>query len=47
MKSKREEQILDKVTADIRNEKIDATAESAAAGRVWARVAAAAGETEF
>lgn len=47
MKSKREEQILDKVTADIRNEKINPTAMSAAADRVWARVSAAAGEAEF
>jgi hypothetical protein len=42
-----EEQILDKVTAEIRNEKVDESAVSAAADRVWARVAAAAGETEF
>jgi FecR protein len=41
------EEILDKVTAEIRNESVDATAVSAAADRVWARVAAAAGETEF
>jgi FecR protein len=41
------EEILDKVTAEIRNEKIDATAVSAAADRVWARVSVAAGETEF
>jgi FecR protein/Protein of unknown function (DUF3352) len=47
MKSKREEQILDKVTADIRNQKTDPAAVSAAADRVWARVSAAAGETEF
>ena len=47
MKSNREEQILDKVTADIRNEKIDPAAVSSAADRVWARVSAAAGETEF
>lgn len=47
MKSKREEQILDKVTADIRNQKIDHTAVSAAADRVWARVSAEAGEAEF
>jgi ferric-dicitrate binding protein FerR (iron transport regulator) len=47
MKRHNEEEILDKVTAEIRNEKIDATAVSAAADRVWARVAAAAGETEF
>ncbi|HKY43693.1 MAG TPA: FecR domain-containing protein, partial [Pyrinomonadaceae bacterium] len=47
MKSNREEQILDKVTADIRNQKIDPAAVSAAADRVWARVSEAAGETEF
>jgi hypothetical protein len=47
MKKNREEQILDKVTADIRNEKIEPKAVSAAADRVWARVSAAAGETEF
>ncbi len=47
MKSNREEQILEKVTADIRNEKIDPAAVSSAADRVWARVSAAAGETEF
>src|ERR1041384_1241627 len=43
----KEEQILDKVTAEIRNEKSDPAAVSAAADRVWARVSAAAGETEF
>ena len=47
MKRNKEEQILDKVTADIRNEKVDPAAVSSAADRVWARVAAAAGETEF
>jgi hypothetical protein len=47
MKSNREDQILDKVTAEIRNEKINEPAVSAAADRVWARVSAAAGETEF
>src|SRR6476661_7335534 len=47
MRSNNEDQILDKVTAEIRNEKIDPTAVSAAADRVWARVSAAAGETEF
>src|SRR5215210_7121088 len=47
MKTKKEEQILDRVTAEIRNEGIDAAAVSAAADRVWARVSAAAGETEF
>ena len=46
MKSNSDE-ILDKVTAEIRNEKIDPAAVSAAADRVWARVSAAAGETEF
>src|SRR5918993_693348 len=47
MKSTKEEQLLDKVTAEIRNEKVDPAAVSAAAERVWARVSAAAGETEF
>jgi hypothetical protein len=47
MRSDKKEQILDKVTAEIRNEKIDPAAVSAAADRVWARVSAAAGETEF
>src|SRR5262245_24992219 len=41
------EEILDKVTTEIRNEKIDSTVASAAADRVWARVSAAAGDTEF
>ena len=47
MKRNNEEQILDKVTAEIRNEKVDPAAVSAAADRVWARVSAAAGATEF
>src|SRR5678816_3440288 len=47
MKTNREEEILDKVTADIRNQKVDESSVSAAADRVWARVSAAAGETEF
>lgn len=47
MNSKKEEQILDKVTAEIRNEKLDSATVSAAADRVWARVTAAAGESEF
>ena len=46
MKSNSEE-ILDKVTAEIRNEKVDPAVVSAAADRVWARVSAAAGEAEF
>src|SRR5215218_7136951 len=46
MKSNKD-QILDKVTAEIRNEKVDARAVSAAADRVWARVSTAAGATEF
>jgi hypothetical protein len=46
MKSNSEE-ILDKVTAEIRNEKVDPAVVSAAADRVWARVSAAAGETEL
>jgi hypothetical protein len=47
MKSNKEDQILDKVTAEIRNEKVDPQAVSAAADRVWARVSNAAGATEF
>src|SRR5215216_5824043 len=47
MKSTKEEQILDKVTAEIRNEKLDPRAVSAAADRVWARASTAAGATEF
>ncbi|HEX5966402.1 MAG TPA: FecR family protein, partial [Pyrinomonadaceae bacterium] len=43
----REEKILDQITADIRNEKVDEATMSSAADRVWARVAAAAGEQEF
>ena len=46
MKSNSDE-ILDKVTADIRNEKVDPAGLSAAADRVWARVSAAAGQTEL
>ena len=41
------EEILDKVTAEIRNEKVEPAVVSAAADRVWARVSAAAGEAEF
>src|SRR5262245_34697714 len=47
MKSNKEDQILDKVTAEIRNEKVDPRAVAAAADRVWARVSAATGATEF
>lgn len=47
MKRNKEEQILDKVTAEIRNEKVDPATVSAAAERVWARVSAADGATEF
>ena len=47
MKSNKKEQILDKVTAEIRNQKVDPAAVSAAADRVWARVSTAAGATEF
>src|SRR5689334_5139794 len=47
MNSNREDQILDKVTAEIRNEKVDPAAVSAAADRVWARVSAAGSATEF
>ena len=48
MKSnKNEEVILDKVTADIRNEFVDSATVSAAAERVWARLSAAADTTQF
>lgn len=47
MKSNREDKILDQITAEIRNEKVDEATMSAAADRVWARVSAAAGEAEF
>lgn len=47
MKSNREDKILDQVTAGIRNEQVDEATMSAAADRVWARVSAAAGETEY
>jgi FecR-like protein len=47
MKSNKEDQILDKVTAEIRNEKVDPATVSGAADRVWARVSAAVGATEF
>ncbi|HET9479852.1 MAG TPA: FecR domain-containing protein, partial [Pyrinomonadaceae bacterium] len=40
------EEILDKVTAEIRHENVDPAVVSAAADRVWARVSVAAGETE-
>jgi hypothetical protein len=46
MKSNREDKILDQITAGIRNENVDEATMSAAADRVWARVSAAAGETE-
>ena len=42
-----EESILDGVTAEIRNERIDDEKVSAAAERVWARVSVAAGETKL
>src|ERR1044072_7034639 len=47
MNSNKKDQVLDKVTAEIRNEKVDPGVVSAAADRVWARVSAAAGATEF
>ncbi|HSE23367.1 MAG TPA: FecR domain-containing protein [Pyrinomonadaceae bacterium] len=43
--NKNEEVMLDKVTADIRNEFVDAATVSAAAERVWARLSAAADTT--
>ena len=47
MNSNREDKILDQITAEIRNEKVDEKTVSAAADRVWARVSTAAGQTEF
>ena len=47
MNSNREDKILDKVAAEIRNEKVNPATVSAAADRVWARVSEAAGATEF
>ena len=41
------EEILDKVTAEIRNTPVNPEVESAAAGRVWARLAAATGDTKL
>jgi len=45
--NKRDEVMLDKITADIRNEVIDSANVSAAADRVWARVSAAADTNQF
>ena len=45
MTNRNTESILDKVTADIRNEQIDPSAVDLAAGRVWARVSAAAADS--
>ena len=47
MKRNNEEEILDRITAEIRNTPVNPEAESAAADRVWARVSAAAGETKL
>ncbi len=47
MKRNSEENILDQVTAEIRNEKVNPAMVSAAADRVWARVSAVAGEAEY
>ena len=44
---KNNDEILDKVTAEIRNGRIEADVESAAADRVWARVSVAAGEMKL
>ena len=44
---KNEEVMLDKVTADIRNEFVDSATVSAAAERVWARLSAAADTTQL
>jgi hypothetical protein len=47
MKRNNHEEILDKVTAEIRNERIDEDVESAAADRVWARISVVAGESKL
>ncbi|HET7112846.1 MAG TPA: FecR family protein, partial [Pyrinomonadaceae bacterium] len=47
MKSNSEDKVLDQITAEIRNEKVDEATVSTAASRVWARVSATAGEAEF
>lgn len=47
MNKNHEERILDQVTAEIRNEKVDPAMVSAAADRVWARVSAVAGEADL
>src|SRR5262245_4939129 len=47
MTRNKEEKVLDQVTDQIRNEKIDPAAMSSAAERVWARISAVASEAEF
>jgi hypothetical protein len=47
MKKNNEESVLDKVTSEIRNTPVNPEAESAVATRVWARVSAAASETQL
>jgi hypothetical protein len=46
-KNNHEEELLDRIAAEIRNESVDPSVVSAAADRVWARVSAAAGEHQF
>ena len=47
MKTTNHEEILDRVTAEIRNTPVNPEAESAVADRVWARISTAAGETKL
>jgi len=47
MKTTNHEEILDRVTAEIRNTPVNPEIESAVADRVWARISTAAGETKL
>src|SRR4029453_8623951 len=47
MKRNNHEEILDRVTAEIRNTPVNSEAELSAADRVWARISTAAGETKL
>ena len=47
MKTNNHEEILDRVTAEIRNTPVNPEIESAVADRVWARISTAAGETKL
>ena len=47
MKRNNHEELLDSVTAEIRNTPVNPEVESAVADRVWARISTAAGETKL